>query len=41
LRGLIGLLGLGPRPDARDVELAVLRHQLAVLSGGPSPLHPQ
>jgi len=27
-----GLLGLGPSPDARDVEIAVLRHQLAVLS---------
>ncbi len=31
LRRLIGLLGLGPSPDAKDVELAVLRHQLAVL----------
>jgi hypothetical protein len=29
---LAGLLGLGPSPDARDVEIAVLRHQLAVLS---------
>jgi len=25
------MLGLGPSPDAKDVEIAVLRHQLAVL----------
>jgi putative transposase len=25
------MVGLGPSPDARDVEIAVLRHQLAVL----------
>ena len=31
LRRLVRLLGLGPAPDAKDVELAVLRHQLAVL----------
>jgi putative transposase len=31
LRRLVGLLGLSPSPDAKDVELAVLRHQLAVL----------
>jgi transposase InsO family protein len=31
LRRLVGLFGLGPSPDAKDVELAVLRHQLAVL----------
>jgi putative transposase len=31
LRRLVGLLGLGPSPDAKDVELAVLSHQLAVL----------
>jgi putative transposase len=31
LRRLVGMLGLGPSPDAKDVELAVLRHQLAVL----------
>jgi putative transposase len=31
LRRLVRLLGLGPNPDARDVELAVLRHQLVVL----------
>jgi putative transposase len=31
LRGLLGLVGLGPAPDAKDVEIAVLRHQLAVL----------
>jgi hypothetical protein len=28
---LAGLLRLGPSPDARDIEIAVLRHQLAVL----------
>ena len=32
MRRLLGLLGLGPLPDARDVEIAVLRHQLAVLA---------
>jgi hypothetical protein len=32
VRRLLGALGLGPAPDARDVELAVLRHQLAVLA---------
>jgi hypothetical protein len=31
LRWLVGLVGLGPGPDARDVEIAVLRHQLTVL----------
>src|SRR5664279_171449 len=31
VRGLLGLVGLGPAPDAKDVEVAVLRHQLAVL----------
>src|SRR5450755_3643154 len=31
VRGLLGLVGLGPAPDAKDVEIAVLRHQLAVL----------
>jgi len=31
VRGLLGLLGMGPAPDAKDVEIAVLRHQLAVL----------
>ncbi len=30
-RRLVGLVGLGPRPDAKDVEIAVLRHQLMVL----------
>lgn len=25
------LIGLGPSPDAKDVEIAVLRHQLGVL----------
>lgn len=31
VRGLLGLVGLGAAPDAKDVEIAVLRHQLAVL----------
>ena len=29
-RGL-RMLGVGPKPDDKDVEIAVLRHQLAVL----------
>src|SRR6266498_4067359 len=31
VRRVLGLAGLGPAPDAKDVELAVLRHQLMVL----------
>lgn len=31
LRRVLGLLGIGPTPDAKDVEIAVLRHQLIVL----------
>jgi putative transposase len=31
LRRFLGLLGLGPAPDAKDVEIAVLRHQLMVV----------
>ena len=31
LRLVLGLLGIGPAPDAKDVEIAVLRHQLMVL----------
>jgi len=31
VRRVLGLVGLGPAPDAKDVELAVLRHQLMVL----------
>jgi hypothetical protein len=31
VRRLLGLVGLGPVPDAKDVEIAVLRHQLMVL----------
>ena len=30
LRRVLGLLGIGPAPDAKDVEIAVLRHQLIV-----------
>jgi putative transposase len=32
VRRLLGVLGLGPAPDARDVEIAVLGHQLSVLA---------
>src|SRR3954451_24190884 len=31
LRQVLALIGLGPSPDAKDVEIAVLRHQLLVL----------
>src|SRR5439155_660661 len=31
VRQVLGLIGLGPSPHAKDVEIAVLRHQLAVL----------
>lgn len=30
-RRLVGLVRLGPTPDEKDIEIAVLRHQLAVL----------
>ena len=41
LRRLVGLVGLGPGPDAKDVEIAVLRHQLTVLHRqvSPPPVH--
>jgi hypothetical protein len=32
VRHVLGLVRLGPKPDDKDVEIAVLRHQLAVLS---------
>src|SRR2546425_8887366 len=31
VRHVLRLIGLGPKPDDKDVEIAVLRHQLAVL----------
>ncbi len=31
VRDVLRLVGLGPRPKAEDVEIAVLRHQLAIL----------
>src|SRR5215213_9266365 len=31
VRRVLGLVGLGSAPDAKDVEIAVLRHQLMVL----------
>ena len=31
VRGVLGLVGLGSAPDAKDIEIAVLRHQLMVV----------
>src|SRR5664279_5320937 len=31
VRRVLGILGLGRSPDAKDLEIAVLRHQIAVL----------
>jgi hypothetical protein len=31
VRQVLSLIGLGPSPDVKDVEIAVLRHQLLVL----------
>lgn len=31
VRRLLGVLRIGPTPDEKDVEIAVLRHQLTVL----------
>ncbi len=31
VRRMLGLVGFGPAPDAKDVEIAVLRHQMMVL----------
>ncbi|GIG72418.1 hypothetical protein [Planosporangium flavigriseum] len=31
LRRVLSLVSLGPTPDAKDVEIAVLRHQMMVL----------
>src|SRR2546428_5306070 len=31
VRNVLGLVGPGPKPDDKDVKIAVLRHQLAVL----------
>jgi hypothetical protein len=31
VRRLLDMIGCGPQPDAKDVEIAVLRHQLLVL----------
>ncbi len=43
IRRVLGILGLGRSPDAKDVEIAVLRHQDhgAEPSGGASPVHRQ
>ena len=39
VRRLLGLIGMGPAPDAKDVEIAVLRHQLMVLRRQPPGLY--
>jgi hypothetical protein len=31
VRRVLGLVGRGAAPDAKDIEIAVLRHQLMVL----------
>jgi putative transposase len=31
LQRILGMVGCGPAPDTKDVEIAVLRHQLAVV----------
>jgi hypothetical protein len=31
VRGVLGGVGLGSTPDAKDIEIAVLRHQLMVV----------
>ena len=31
VRRVLGLIGLAPAPDAKDIEIAVLRHQLMVV----------
>jgi hypothetical protein len=31
VRRLLGLVGVGPAPDAKDIEIAVLRHQLMAM----------
>jgi hypothetical protein len=31
VRQVLGLIGLGPTPAAKDIEIAVLRHQLMLL----------
>ena len=31
VRRVLGLVGLGSTPDAKDIEIAVLRHQLMVV----------
>ena len=39
VRRVLGVLGLGPKPDDKDVEIAVLRHELAILEGQASRPH--
>jgi putative transposase len=43
MRQVLGLIGLGPSPHAKDAEIAALRHQLLVLRrqvAGPATRHP-
>jgi len=42
VRRVLGLAGLGPDADAKDVEIAVLRHPTGRVApaGRPAPLHP-
>ena len=39
VRRVLGILGLGRSPDAKDLEIAVLRHQIAALQ--PQVTRPQ
>ncbi len=36
----VGLVGPGPKPDEKDVEIALLRHQLAILHRQGAPATP-
>ena len=40
VRRLLDILRLGPSPDEKDIEIAVLRHQLAVLRRGFAHKYP-
>ena len=40
VRRVLGLVGPGPKPDEKDVEIALLRHQLAILHHQGAPATP-